>query len=87
MTMQAVESKFGAPRERHPTVGTPPITRWDYDHFAVFFEKDRVIHAVVIAPDQPPPAAAPVSTPPTAAPAPTEEPAATPAPAAPAPIA
>jgi hypothetical protein len=87
MTMRAVEAKFGAPRERHPTVGTPPITRWDYDRFAVFFEKDRVIHAVVTAPDQPSPAAMPVSTPPAAAPAPTEEPAAAPAPASPAPIA
>lgn len=47
MTMAAVESRFGTPRERHPTVGTPPITRWDYDSFSVFFEKDRVIDAVV----------------------------------------
>jgi len=47
MTMAAVEAHFGTPRERHPTVGTPPITRWDYDGFSVFFEKDRVIDAVV----------------------------------------
>jgi hypothetical protein len=25
----------------------PPITRWDYNNFAVFFEGDRVIDAVV----------------------------------------
>jgi hypothetical protein len=46
-TMGTVEAKFGAPVTRHPTVGAPPITRWDYAGFSVFFEKDRVIHAVV----------------------------------------
>jgi len=37
----------GAPTTRHDTVGQPPITRWDYSGFAVFFERDRVIHAVI----------------------------------------
>jgi hypothetical protein len=46
-TMGEVEKHFGAPLTRHPTVGAPPITRWDYSGFAVFFEHDRVIHAVV----------------------------------------
>jgi hypothetical protein len=46
-TMDDVEKHFGAPLNRHPTVGAPPITRWDYSGFAVFFEKDRVIDAVV----------------------------------------
>jgi hypothetical protein len=45
-TMSSVEAKFGTPQNRHPTVGTPPITRWDYAGFSVFFEKDRVIDAV-----------------------------------------
>jgi hypothetical protein len=45
-TMTQVEAHFGAPVEKHPTVGSPPITRWDYAGFAVFFEHDRVIHAV-----------------------------------------
>jgi hypothetical protein len=49
MTMQKVEEKFGTPTERHAAVGTPPITRWDYQNFSVFFENDRVIHAVVTA--------------------------------------
>ena len=48
-TMTQVEKKFGAPVEKHPTVGQPPITRWDYTGFSVFFEHDRVIHAVVTA--------------------------------------
>jgi hypothetical protein len=45
--MTTVEKKFGAPVTRHPTVGAPPITRWDYAGFSVFFERDRVIDAVV----------------------------------------
>lgn len=49
-TMSEVEKHFGAPVTRHPTVGgaphQPPITRWDYNGFSVFFEHDRVVHAV-----------------------------------------
>jgi len=44
--MQTVEKQFGAPTTRHPTVGKPPITRWDYPNFSVFFEGDRVIDSV-----------------------------------------
>jgi len=47
MTMQAVQAKFGAPATRHEAVGEPPISRWDYQGYSVFFEKDRVIHTVV----------------------------------------
>jgi hypothetical protein len=47
MSMKAVEAKFGAPLERHAAVGKPPITRWDYSGFAVFFEYEHVIDAVV----------------------------------------
>ena len=51
MSMTAVESTYGAPLERHSPVGgsaveQPPITRWDYAAFSVYFEHDRVIHAV-----------------------------------------
>ncbi len=46
MLMKSVEKRFGAPTNRHPTVGKPPITRWDYPGFSVFFEGDRVIHSV-----------------------------------------
>ena len=48
ITMSEVEKHFGAPSEKHPTVGQPPITRWDYNGFAVVFEGDRVIDSVVI---------------------------------------
>jgi hypothetical protein len=52
LTMDEVEKHFGAPATRHPAVGgssphQPPITRWDYHAFSVFFERDRVIDAVI----------------------------------------
>ncbi len=46
-TMSEVEKHFGAPADKHPTVGQPPITRWDYSGFAVVFEGDRVVDSVV----------------------------------------
>ena len=46
MRMTAVEARFGAPRERGNAVGTPPITRWEYDGFTVYFENDIVLHSV-----------------------------------------
>ena len=46
MTMANVEKAYGQPAERHDAVGQPPITRWDYPAFSVYFENDRVIHAV-----------------------------------------
>ena len=51
MSMTAVESSYGAPSERHAPVGgsvaeQPPITRWDYPGFSVYFEHETVIHAV-----------------------------------------
>lgn len=46
-TMAAVEAHFGAPQARHDAVGMPPITRWDYAAFSVFFEHDRVVDTVV----------------------------------------
>jgi hypothetical protein len=49
ITMGQVEKQFGQPVTRHPTVGAPPITRWDYSGFAVVFEHDKVIDSVVLA--------------------------------------
>ena len=45
-SMATVQGRFGKPTNRHATVGEPPITRWDYPAFSVYFENDRVIHAV-----------------------------------------
>jgi hypothetical protein len=49
ITMTQVEAKFGAPVTKHDAVGQPPITRWDYQGFSVFFEHDRVIDSVSTA--------------------------------------
>jgi len=52
--MSSVEARFGAPAERHAAVGDPPITRWDYAQFSVFFEYDKVLHAVLVRPGNEP---------------------------------
>jgi hypothetical protein len=46
MSMDSVEARYGAPAQRHSAVGEPPITRWDYPDFSVYFERQLVIHAV-----------------------------------------
>ncbi len=46
MTQAAVESRYGAPASVKAPVGDPPITRWEYSDFVVYFEYDKVIHAV-----------------------------------------
>jgi hypothetical protein len=45
-SMAQVEGRFGAPEQVVPAVGQPPITRWVYPGFTVYFEGDRVVHAV-----------------------------------------
>jgi hypothetical protein len=49
MTMSQVASKFGDPLTKVAAVGSPPISRWEYSGFVVYFERDHVIHAVVSA--------------------------------------
>ena len=47
MSMKVVESTWGQAIAKRNAIGEPPITRWVYSGFVVFFEYDRVIHAVV----------------------------------------
>jgi hypothetical protein len=47
MTMEQVATKFGTPVTKVPAVGKPPISRWEYPGFIVYFEADHVIHSVV----------------------------------------
>ncbi len=47
MTQVSVESIYGSPVAVKAPVGEPPITRWEYSNFVVFFEYDKVIHAVM----------------------------------------
>ncbi len=46
MTQESVEATYGSPNAKRVAVGEPPISSWEYDGFVVFFEYDRVIHAV-----------------------------------------
>lgn len=46
MTQQQVRTAYGSPENENAAVGDPPISRWNYPGFVVFFEYDRVIHAV-----------------------------------------
>lgn len=46
MTKGSVEANFGNPANRQSPVGDPPISRWEYANFVVYFEYDRVIHSV-----------------------------------------
>ena len=50
MTMEQVETRFGAPRERISPVGEPPISRWNYGSFTVYFEHNYVLHSVTHQP-------------------------------------
>lgn len=47
MTQTRVEAKYGSPAAKRAAVGDPPISRWEYPNMIVYFEHDRVIHAVV----------------------------------------
>ena len=47
MHKDQVRARFGAPREIKTAVGEPPITRWVYDGFTVYFEHSYVIQSVV----------------------------------------
>ncbi len=47
MSADRVTEKFGSPDAKIAAVGDPPISRWEYREFIVYFEYDRVIHAVI----------------------------------------
>lgn len=52
VSQAAVLKSFGEPQTRHSAVGggsaqQPPITRWDYAGYSVFFENDHVVDVVV----------------------------------------
>ena len=46
-TMTDTEAKYGTPVKKHAAVGDPPITRWDYDKYNVYFEYDLVLFTVL----------------------------------------
>lgn len=46
MNMSQVETQFGHPNQNLAPAGTPPIARWIYEGFTVYFEDQYVIHSV-----------------------------------------
>lgn len=46
-SMDEVYTNFGQPLSEFPGVGDPPITRWVYGKFTVYFERKHVIETVV----------------------------------------
>ncbi|WP_303289354.1 hypothetical protein [Marinobacter sp. SS5-14b] len=47
MSQDSVRTRWGTPKDIRGPVGEPPISQWHYDNFVVYFEHDRVVHAVV----------------------------------------
>ena len=47
MLMEQVLQEYGEPQQRLGPVGDPPISHWVYDDFIVYYEHQRVIHAVI----------------------------------------
>lgn len=46
LSMNQVSAQFGEPQKVLPARGEPPITRWQYENFMVYFEGNYVIHSV-----------------------------------------
>ncbi|MFK7730049.1 MAG: phosphodiesterase [Pseudomonadales bacterium] len=42
-----VEKQYGEPVQRYAERGQPPISRWEYPGFIVYFEHGHVIHSVI----------------------------------------
>lgn len=52
-TKDEVLAEYGQPVKKHPAVGDPPITRWDYGQFSMYFEYNLFLHAVVPSDPEP----------------------------------
>ena len=44
---KAVLARFGEPLSASAPVGNPPISRWEYAEFYVYFEYNHVVHTVL----------------------------------------
>ncbi|MCP1726697.1 hypothetical protein J2T60_000662 [Natronospira proteinivora] len=51
MNMENVRNVHGEPRDIEGPVGDPPITRWVYEDYSVYFEHELVLHTVLEATD------------------------------------
>ena len=46
MSKDQVRRKYGEPIQTYSAIGQPPITRWKFAEFTVYFEHNHVVHAV-----------------------------------------
>jgi hypothetical protein len=46
-SMDDVRARFGDPSNKNAAVGDPPITRWDYDGWSVYYEYGLVLFTVL----------------------------------------
>jgi hypothetical protein len=47
MARADVRARYGDPEKVNAAVGDPPITRWDYGSWSVYFEYDLVLFTVI----------------------------------------
>lgn len=52
LSMQTVESRYGSPKVKHDPRGAdtdvhPRITRWEYEDYSVYFERELVIESAL----------------------------------------
>ena len=47
MTTTEVRTRFGNPVKVYSPVGDPPITRWEYEDWSVYFEYEVVLFTVL----------------------------------------
>ncbi len=47
MSGKTVLARYGEPLNASPPVGDPPISRWEYADYYVYFEYNHVVHAVL----------------------------------------
>ena len=47
VTKADVRARFGEAVNISPPIGDPPITRWEYDRWSVYFEYDLVLFTVL----------------------------------------
>ena len=45
-TKDQVVQKYGMPLSKAAEIGSPPISKWHYPAYTVYFEFNRVIHTV-----------------------------------------
>ena len=48
LKQSAVLAQFGEPKQRYGGTGNPPISRWQYPGFVVYFENGTVLHSVIV---------------------------------------